>query len=187
MTDTVLAGFRGALHSLESELPSMPLSRWNESVFRYYFCRAVAAFDKMVKQFVECNRIDLVMVQGEQRAFVEFKFYGKPQRFDPYSGTTKGFKGGPGTKNLREFQECINQLAERDAVPGLSKYIVLVYADRNGNDTKGRQFARYYDDYKHSHEACEIQSLVVSRDLISSPEGDVRANLYKVGGGMDTI
>lgn len=180
MTDIVLAGLRGALESLKSELPLMPLSRWNESVFRYYFCRAVAIADSAVEQFVECGKIDLVIAQGGRRAFVEFKFYWKPRRFNPYTGSQKGFKGGPGPKNLGEFQRCINKLAERDTIPGLSKYIVLVYADRNGDGSKNSRFAGDYDDYKHLHEAIAIQSVIVARDVILSPDGDVSANLYEI-------
>ncbi len=36
MRKGVEAGFRGAMKALESELPLRPLSRWNESVFRYF-------------------------------------------------------------------------------------------------------------------------------------------------------
>jgi hypothetical protein len=53
-----------------------------------------------VCQFVECDRIDLVLHGAEEKVFVEFKFYLHPRKFNPYTGKWSGFKGGPGLKNL---------------------------------------------------------------------------------------
>ena len=111
------------------EVDIVPLTLWNESILRYCFCRSVANDDTEVKQFIECDRIDLVLSRGTSRAFIEFKFYRHPRRFDPYSGQMRGFKGGPGRKNLGEFQSCIDKLHERRYVPGLSKYVILLYAE----------------------------------------------------------
>ena len=94
MIEVVHAGFRGAVKLLESELQVMPLSRWNESVLRYYFCRSIATAHPDAEQLVECGRIDLVLAQAAFRAFVEFKFYWHPLRFDPYGLDQRGFKGG---------------------------------------------------------------------------------------------
>src|SRR5208282_3472565 len=100
MERVVQGAFRSAFEHLRAEVAVMPLSRWNESVFRYWFCRSVATGNPDVEQFVECDKIDLVLSRGNARAFVEFKFYRHPQRFDPYSGNICGFKGGPDPKNL---------------------------------------------------------------------------------------
>lgn len=180
MTEVVRAGFRGAVKSLESELQIMPLSGWNESVLRYYFCRSIANTHPDAEQFVECGRIDLVLAQATLRAFVEFKFYWHPRRFDPYGRTQPGFKGGPSRKNLGEFQACIDQLAERPPAPGLSKYVVLVYADRTGEGRPKLRFADHYDEYQHPHAQVGVQ-LVESSNPIASREGMVRAKLYEIG------
>jgi hypothetical protein len=180
MTDVVLSGFRGALKSLESELPVMPLSGWNESVLRYHFCRAVATASPGTQQFVECGKIDLVLAQEDLRAFVEFKFYWQPRRFDPYGRPQAGFKGGPSLKNLREFQSCVHQLAERASAPGLSKYVVLVYADRANGSSSGLRFADHYDQYDHPPGRSQIR-LLEAGNPIASGEGIVKAKLYEVG------
>ena len=43
------------------EVDIVPLTLWNESILRYCFCRSVANDDTEVKQFIECDRIDLVV------------------------------------------------------------------------------------------------------------------------------
>ena len=146
----VRSTFLRTIEFMPGELRRAPLASWNESVFRHFFCRQLHDVDEGVQQFVECERIDLVLHRGEEKAFVEFKFYVHPQRFDPYTGGSSGFKGGPSPQNLREFQRCVHQLHDRKSVPGLSKYIVLAYADPLGESTPGKQYSYYYDDYRHS-------------------------------------
>ncbi len=140
MDDVVRTTFSDAVARMSDELGSMPLSRWNESVFRYFFCRRLAASYPDVTQFVECDHVDLVLHGPTEKAFIEFKFYLRQQKFDPYSGSSLGFKGGPGPKNLGEFRKCIDQLYGRRPVPGLSKYVALVYADRAGTPL-GNQYS----------------------------------------------
>lgn len=65
--------FRSTVEFLRSEVELMPLDRWNESVFRYQFCRFIAAAHPQVEQFVECDRIDLVLRRPPLVAFIEFK------------------------------------------------------------------------------------------------------------------
>jgi hypothetical protein len=178
MNEIVQAAFRDAIASLPTELALMPLSRWNESVFRFFFCRLLADAHPEVEQFVECERIDLVLAREGRRAFVEFKFYLHVQRFDPYAGTTMGFKGGPGTKNLSEFRACLDQLHARAAPDGLSKYVVLVYADPQDGRGKHR-YSSSYGDYRHSSTTLSIRMLE-SAGPIETTEGVVSARLYEV-------
>lgn len=180
MRGEVVLGFRGALDTLKSELPVMPLSRWNESVLRYYFSRAVALAHPGVEQFVECDKIDLVLAGKGLRAFVEFKFYVNPRRFDPYGRPRSGFKGGPSLKNLAEFRSCVDQLAGRTTVPGLSKYVVLVYADGVGGRRAKHRYSSHYDEYAHPTDTG--LGLVESAGPIESIEGTVLARLFEITG-----
>jgi hypothetical protein len=180
VNDVVLAGFRGSVQTLEGELNVMPLSRWNESVLRYYFCRSVATAFPGVEQLVECGKIDLVLTRAPARAFIEFKFYSHPVRFDPYGGGERGFKGRPSLKNLREFQACIDQLHARAAIPGLSKYVVLVYADPADDSQPGPRYSKHYEEYRHAREGVMIR-LIEATEPISTDEGTVRAKLFEVG------
>ena len=86
MNKTVQMAFRSTIESLRSEVELMPFDRWNESVLRYYFCRSLAMTYPQAEQFVECDKIDLVLRQPPQVAFIEFKFYRHPRRYDPYDG-----------------------------------------------------------------------------------------------------
>ncbi len=161
----------------------MPLSRWSESVLRYYFCRSLAVNYPQVEQHVECDKIDLVLRQLPQVAFIEFKFYRLPRRYDPYDGRLCGFKGGPGRKNVREFQRCINQLHARPSVPHLSKYVVLVYADSTDGSGPKRGFSYYYDDYRHPRDPVPLRRIECSAPF-ETTDAIVQAQLYEIAGDV---
>src|SRR3989304_9781983 len=146
MKELVQTAFRSTVEFLCSEVELMPLSRWNESVLGYFFCRFLATAHPEVEQFVECGKIDLVLRRSTLRAFIEFKCYRPPRRFDPYDGSVRGFKGGPGRKNLGEFQACIDQLHDRPTTSGLSKYVVLVYADPMDGTRPNARLSQHYDE-----------------------------------------
>jgi hypothetical protein len=179
MNEVVQTAFRSTVKFLPSEFAVMPLNRWNESVLRYYFCRFLAMARPDVEQFVECDKIDLVLGQPPLRAFIEFKFYRHPLRFDPYDGKARGFKGGPGRKNLEEFQACIDLLHNRSSVPDLSKYVVLVYADPTDGSRPNLRFSHHYDEYHHPRNQVAIR-LVESSGPIETKEGIVKSQLYEV-------
>jgi hypothetical protein len=181
MNEIVLTTFRSLVDFLPSELAIMPLSRWSESVLRYFYCRILAERDEenKIEQFVECNKIDLVLRQGQAIAFVEFKFYRHAERFDPYAGRPNGYKGGPGPKNLGEFQSCVERLYQRPVVPGLSKYIVLVYADPTSGARPMLRYSRDYDDYRHLNESVPLRVLE-SVDVFGTSNEIVRARLYEM-------
>lgn len=168
MDGVIRSTFLRTIEFMNDELRRAPLASWNESVFRYFFCRHLPGVDEGVKPFVECERIDLVVHRAEEKAFVEFKFYVHPQRFDPYTGGSSGFKGGPSLQNLREFQRCVDQLHDRKSVPRLSKYIVLAYADPLGGSMPGKRYSDYYDDYRHSNEkvALDVQESAEPFDIL---------------------
>lgn len=179
MNKIVQTAFRNTIEFLRSEVELMPLSRWNESVLRYYFCRFLAIAYPRVEQFVECEKIDLVLRQPPLVAFIEFKFYRHPRRFDPYDGRPHGFKGGPGRKNVGEFQACIDHLRERPPVPNLSKYVVLVYADPTDGSRPNLRFSQYYDNYHHPHAHVSIHRIERSKP-IETADAIIRAQLYEV-------
>jgi hypothetical protein len=179
MIDVVESAFRKTVERIRSEVRLMPLSRWNESVVRYWFCEALATAHPDVEQFVECDKIDLVLSRSPQRAFIEFKFYRHPRRFDPYDGNPRGFKGGPGRQNLREFQSCIDMLHRRRSQSGLSKYLVLIYADPTDGSRPSLRFARQYEEYHHPDEAVALRLVESSEQILTSDV--VRAQLYEVG------
>ena len=177
MKKIVQKTFQKTVAFLPTEIELMPLCRWNESVFRYYFCRFLATGFPDVEQYVECDKFDLVLRHPPLFAFIEFKFYTHPRRFDPYDGSPRGFKGGPGAKNLREFKACIDKLAKRSANPGLSKYIILIYADPQSG-RRGR-YSHHYDEYCHSKDNVSLR-LVESCRPIETTDSIIRAHLYGV-------
>ncbi len=179
MDELVGSAFDVAMSRLKSELELMPLERWNESVFRYFFCRALTETHPDVSQFVECDRIDLVLCDGLARGFVEFKFYLRPSRFDPYSGAALGFKGGPGSKNLGEFRACVDLLHRRRSEVGLSKYVVLVYADPAGSGVDTRRYATDYDAYEHTTSGVTMEVLRTIGPVVCR-ESSLSGRLYAI-------
>lgn len=183
MEHAVLAGFEGATRALHDDMGIMPLDRWNESVLRYHFCCATSRACPEVEQFVECGKIDLVLASGELRAFVEFKYYWHPRRHDPYGGHNRGFKGGPSRKNLLEFESCVNQLAARDAKAGLSKFVVLFYADRIDADAAKLNYGGCYNEYCHGHSGVGMRT-VKRWGPVNGGGGVARAVLFEVSGNQ---
>lgn len=179
MDEIVGSAFRETVGFLPTEVGVMPLGRWNESVFRYFFCRFLSEAHPEVDQFVECSHIDLVLRHGTRQAFVEFKFYLHPQRFDPYDGKLLGFKGGPGAKNLSEFCACIDQLHARHSIEGLTKYVVLAYADPADGSRPRHRYATHYDDYRHTGDGVTL-NLLDSAGPIEAGDAIFHAKLYSV-------
>lgn len=179
MNEVVLSALRETFDFVQSEAKLMPLGRWNESVFRYFFCRALAESHPDVAQLVECDRIDLVLRRGPESAFIEFKFYLHPQRFDPYEGSSLGFKGGPSPKNLREFQSCLDQLHARQSLDTLSKYVVLVYGDPCTEGSTAARYSHSYDDYRHLTEGVLLRRLE-ALGPIEVDDHVLHAHLYEV-------
>ena len=179
LAEVVRDAFHEATDHLRLDVEMMPVDRWNESVFRYFFCRQIAVAHKEVSQFVECGLIDLVLALDSQRAFVEFKFYRLAPRFDPNDGTPRGYKGAAGPKNLGEFRSCVNQLHDRPVPAGTVKYVVLVYADDARN--RRRKFSADYDEYRHPRADVALQ-VVATAGPFEVGQGVVRASLYRVGG-----
>jgi hypothetical protein len=186
MDRVVQTTFRNTVEFLRSEVELMPLSRWNESVFRYCFCRSLCMVYPQIEQLVECGRIDLVLRQQPLAAFIEFKFYQHSRQFDPYDGRPRGYKGGPSLKNVREFQMCIHQLHERPSVAGLFKYIVLVYADPKDDSRPNCGFSRYYNDYHHPRDGASLRRIECSTP-IETTEAIIRAQLYEVDGATKGV
>ena len=108
----------------------MHITRWNESVFRFFFCQSLCETDSNIVQHVECNKIDLVLHAGSDVAFIEFKFYIHSPVFDPCSGKRKhSRKSFPSEKNYKNFSDCVSQLKKRRCDRQPSKFLVLFYAD----------------------------------------------------------
>ncbi len=91
-----------------------------------------------------------------------------------------GSKGGPGPKNLAEFQKCVNQLNELPSRPHLSKFVILLYADPTDGSLRHRRYSLHYDRYQHADESVALQ-LLESGGPIAAPGHVLQARLYSLG------
>jgi len=142
MRQLLITALKDTVTQIRHDLRLMPLTRWNESVFRFTYCRAIARQEPDVKQFDECDRMDLVLHRNSERAYVEFKFYIRRAAHDPLSGVRTGMKGGPSRKNWQEFKKCVKTLRQRPAPSEVLKIVVLFYAD--SVSTGQKTFESYY-------------------------------------------
>ncbi|HXZ14078.1 MAG TPA: hypothetical protein VEG64_16955 [Candidatus Sulfotelmatobacter sp.] len=178
MRKLIKRAFNDTAESLPRELKTMPLGRWSEGVFRYFFCRFLSKANASIVQRLECDHIDLVLRGKHEIAFVEFKFYWRPPRFNPETDQPCGFKGGPGKKNLSEFRKCIKKLGSRRSDPNLSKYVVLLFADPLHTPRQKNSFARSYGDYKHTSRGTTVQSL--SQKSFHADEHAITCRLFEI-------
>lgn len=180
MRKLLITAFEDAVAQIKAEVALMPLTRWNESVFRFMYSRAVATREPDVTQFVECSRIDLVLHRKSERAFVEFKFYTHSTAYDPLSGIKTRMKGFPSAKNRQEFERCVETLRGRSVAPEVLKLVALFYADPVS--TTNKTYESYYGDSSGVEDELKIRRLDSIRPFLSNgSESICNARLYKVG------
>ena len=156
--------------SVEEELPRTPVCHWNESVFRFFFVRALLGlYGDDFACTIEWNRIDL-LIQRNKKAkeadneadneadFVEFKFHVQNSH-RTLAGTRTHLKGGPGKKNFTEFRDCVEKLSYIDrnkwfddepsqsTKPRIARcFLILAYAQPSDtNVTKSKSYDHWYE------------------------------------------
>jgi len=178
MRQLLTAAFKDTVDQIKADMAMMPLTRWNESVFRFIFSRAVTKRDPEITQFFECNRIDLVLHRKSERAFVEFKFYIHSPRCDLLSGAERGMKGGAGNKNFGEFKKCVRALKRRPNAHGVLKLVALFYSD----PATRAKYDAYYGDSSVVERQLRIRRLVSITPFPLDDSGSIcNARLYEVG------
>ena len=155
LREVISNAFQGWEKALENELEEMPLELWNESVFRFSFCRQLRQCEE-IEQHIECStkgkiqRVDLVALpknrEDEHVALIEFKAYSHPKNFDIVSREFKGKKGCPSDKNYKEFKNCIEKLKSPEGTNYL-KCIIQVYVDPKSNGLGGNDDKSKYGWY----------------------------------------
>ncbi len=180
MCKLLITAFEDAVAQIKAEVALTPLARWNESVFRFMYSRAVATREPNITQFVECSRIDLVLHRKSERAFVEFKFYTHSTAYHPLSGIKRGMKGYPSPANRQEFENCVETLRRRSVPPEVLKLVALFYADPVS--TTEKTYETYYGDSSGVEHELEIRRLVsIGPFLPNGSESICNARLYEVG------
>jgi hypothetical protein len=150
MRHIVVEAWKDTVARIEADLREMPLSRWNESVLRFFYSRALTERAPDVRQEFECGRIDLVLCRNCRKrklVYVEFKFY-VHARHDPLICGKENRKGGPGQGNFKEFEKAIETLRKRSVPPGVLKVLKIValfYCDPASTASK-TTYDRWFGD-----------------------------------------
>jgi hypothetical protein len=171
MRQLLIQAFKDAVDQIGTDMVRMPITRWNESVFRFIYSRAITKLQKDVKQFFECERIDLVLRHESEGAFVEFKFYIHSPKYDALYGNVCGRKGYPSDKNVSEFKKCVKELRKRDTPQNFLKLVALFYADPVR--TNGRKYDGDYGDRSAIEHKLKLHRLA-SCGLFELPDGSDR-------------
>lgn len=179
MRQLLIAAFGDAVDQIKAEMTLMPLTRWNEFVFRFMYARAVATREPDVTQLVESSKIDLVLHRNSERAFVEFKFYTHSTAYDPLSGIKKGMKGYPSLANCREFENSVETLRRRSVAPEVLKLVALFYADPP--DATRKTYEICYGDGSGVEDKLKIRRLASIGPFPSNGSQSIcNARLYEV-------
>lgn len=174
MRRLLIKAFEDAVTQFKSDEARTPLGRWNESVFRFFYSKALTALDADIEQWFEVNRIDLVVRRKNELAFIEFKFYLHSARFYWLQGVPKGMKSYPSLKNLREFEESVDRLRRQPDSSAVPKFVALFYADPKDSPKKKR-----YEDY-YGHDSGIEDRLKLHRPIpnLSFPTTDSKNDCY---------
>ncbi len=168
-----------ASQRFELESKYMPIERWNESVFRFLFSRELATLDATVIQFIECEKIDLVLHSSNDIGFVEFKFYIHNPSYDKYTGAPKGIKKSyPSPNNECQFHKCIQTLRDREHRNNLRKFVVLFYADPK--DIPNQRYTKYYGDLKNLEDTYNVKVLCSTAPVCNSSPIECNALLLEL-------
>ena len=96
----------------------------NESVFRFFVMVEIMKRDACARCRTEWNKYDLVVTTGEKSVVVEFKFYFYNRKYDARGDVPMRWKGGPGSKNSKEFRDCLDKLRNPCDAMITGKYLV---------------------------------------------------------------
>jgi hypothetical protein len=165
----IVAAVKKMREMIAREICDVELPHWGESVFRYFFVRALLANKSTAKCDAEWHRIDLLVRGRTGNQLVEFKYF-TTRVHESLDHAKKWKKGGPGPKNFGEFRACVAKLARiedakwrlEDKGPISGRYIILAYCDRAGGDG-------YSDWYRHVERNPQLNA-IAKLTVITAPE-----------------
>jgi hypothetical protein len=153
---------REAMHRLLAHADKVGLPNTDECTLRAFFMAAAHDLLGMPRPRFETEwrSFDLLVQAGGLATVIEFKYYMQRQTFG-LGGEHRGFKGGAGPKNKREFNDCVKKLRTA-ALPGVAdRRLILVYV-REANGRSRRSFDESYRDLTIGDDLTDVQSLAVA-------------------------
>ncbi len=142
------SALRQVVEGMPDEVKAVPIEHWTEGVFRHLLIRQIRASYPGQECWSEWNRVDLVLPSARGATLVELKLFVVRPRHTVAG--SRGFKGGPGSKNEREVLKSIATLAASRAerwstdCGGIQDaYFALAWADTEGSDP-GRSYTNSY-------------------------------------------
>ncbi|MFZ1898011.1 hypothetical protein [Methanoregula sp.] len=124
---------------ISRELKNSYLDWFNESVFRYFFIKSLSKHYPKNRFETEWKRFDLLMTDGEAGTIIEFKFYFL-NKHSTIDDKFKRFKGGPGKKNDKEFENCLERMSLLKEEGIHDKYLIVVYEETNNSKSFGKNY-----------------------------------------------
>ena len=164
--------FKKAFETCLLDIDADAVRHLNESVFRYYFIKALPAG---IGKEDEWKRIDLLIHNESGHYPIEFKFYDK-RPLNRFDSKKPSYKGGPSEKNFREFKKsCFtlldlgnNQEIQKLGADIKDKYFILVAADRDSDKVKFADFYLGKHITKLQEEGVTSKELVFEQKTIDS-------------------
>lgn len=123
------------------------LHNTDESTFRSFFMASLKELIPDARIEKEWHRYDLLIQTSKKNFIVEFKYYVYPLHYE-LDGTHGRWKGGPGPKNEKEFQRCIQKLRERIDHPIHARFLILAYEHRPNPKASKYSFRKSYGELR---------------------------------------
>lgn len=155
--------------AIQAESERIPVHHLNESIFRFFFQRALLTECPTVELLPECRKVDLVVRDHNDVAFIELKYLVHSRCHEPETLLPlASWKSYPSPANRRQFLESIEKLRGVSPTQGISRAVALFYADPSPG--RARTYHSWYGspDMPRDAKLCLVESAPPFRCAISN-------------------
>lgn len=150
----IINALETAMRQLARHARRVGLANTDESTFRSLFLAELKRQTPSAECQTEWHRFDLLVQVDGANALIEFKYY-ISRRTREIDGTLGGWKGGAGSQNEGEFEQCVDKLRRCCHRPIHRKCLILVY-ERSYDRRSRYSFAKSYDDLSGNRQIAQV-------------------------------
>ncbi|MFN0134052.1 MAG: hypothetical protein ACKVW3_16175 [Phycisphaerales bacterium] len=142
---------RAVIDDLREHAAVVDMGNVDEATVRSFLIRRIKSVCPIASCQTEWNRFDLFVAwpghtgpgATTRRALIELKFFIFRRHFDA-DGTARQWKGGAGTQNRREFDECVRKLHAYRLDPQIEDRLLVLVYERRERGLRAKTFEAEY-------------------------------------------
>jgi len=157
MTPWIVEAAQAALDQLVKYAHDVGRDNTDEFTFRSMFMEETKRLRQGCRMHTEWEKFDLLVIDGDARVLIEFKYYVRRKRVS-IDGQRTGFKGGAGPKNEGEFWQCVDKLRSAGPSRAGERILILVYAHEE-DEAKVASFHKSYGDLAPSEKMLHVHAI----------------------------